>query len=110
MVFGGLVRTYLGTCNGKDNLLVQNRPVEYRRRLLSRRLLKRRQAAALQRRRLMQIKKSLALLVMILAVALAICAQTPRRPLKLDDLARFRNVGGPEISPEGQWIAYTVST
>ena len=58
----------------------------------------------------MQTRKSLALLVMILGVALAICAQTPRRPLKLDDLARFRNVGGPEISPDGQWIAYTVST
>jgi len=58
----------------------------------------------------MQTRKSLALLVMILGVALAISAQTTRRPLKLDDLARFRNVGGPEISPDGQWIAYTVST
>ncbi|MGZ8847857.1 MAG: prolyl oligopeptidase family serine peptidase, partial [Pyrinomonadaceae bacterium] len=37
-------------------------------------------------------------------------AQTPRRPLKLDDLARFRGVGDPQVSPDGQWIAYTVST
>jgi dipeptidyl aminopeptidase/acylaminoacyl peptidase len=49
-------------------------------------------------------------LMLILAVAIFVCAQTTRRPLKLDDISRFRNVGGPEISPDGQWIAYTVST
>ena len=37
-------------------------------------------------------------------------AQTAKRPLKLDDLTRFRNVGDPQLSPDGQWIAYTVST
>ncbi len=52
---------------------------------------------------------SRALLLMMVA-AVVVCAQTARRPLKLDDLARFRNVGAPEISPDGQWIAYTVST
>jgi len=44
----------------------------------------------------------------LIAVA-AISAQT-RRPMKLDDLARFRNVGDPQVSPEGKSIAYTVST
>jgi dipeptidyl aminopeptidase/acylaminoacyl peptidase len=39
-----------------------------------------------------------------------VTAQPTRRPLKLDDLARFRNVADPQISPDGQWIAYTVST
>ncbi|MGZ8837749.1 MAG: TolB family protein, partial [Pyrinomonadaceae bacterium] len=49
-------------------------------------------------------------LLLIVAFAVGLPAQTARRPLKLDDLARFRNVGDPQISPDGQWIAYTVST
>ena len=48
-------------------------------------------------------------LVILLAVAAA-SAQSAKRPLNLDDLARFRNVGDPQISPDGQAIAYTVST
>src|SRR5439155_13183710 len=47
---------------------------------------------------------------LILIAAAALCAQTPRRPLKLDDLARFRTVGDPQLSPDGKWIAYVVST
>jgi dipeptidyl aminopeptidase/acylaminoacyl peptidase len=50
------------------------------------------------------------LLVFIALAATVAVAQTTRHPLRLDDLARFRNVGGPEISPDGEWIAYTVST
>ncbi len=54
--------------------------------------------------------KRLSHLVLVLAAcALAVIAQTPKHPLKLDDLARFRNVSDPQISPDGQWIAYTVS-
>jgi len=50
------------------------------------------------------------LLIPILIVAATVAAQTARRPLKLDDLARFRNAGDAQLSPDGQWIAYTVST
>src|SRR2546428_12097169 len=50
-----------------------------------------------------------ALLVNIL-LAVALSGQTARHPLKLDDLARFHNVSDPQISPDGQWVAYTVST
>src|SRR2546423_8260640 len=50
------------------------------------------------------------ILFAILIVATVTFAQTSRHPLKLDDLARFRNVGDPQLSPDGQWIAYTVST
>ncbi|HEU5131597.1 MAG TPA: S9 family peptidase, partial [Pyrinomonadaceae bacterium] len=32
------------------------------------------------------------------------------RPMKLDDLTRFRNVNDPQISPDGQWVAYVVGT
>ena len=47
-------------------------------------------------------------LLLILSFAFSLAAQTAKRPLKLDDMTRFRNVGDPQISPDGQWIAYVV--
>src|SRR5580692_6633035 len=32
-----------------------------------------------------------------------------KRAMVLDDLAKLVNVGGPQVSPDGKWIAYTVS-
>ena len=58
----------------------------------------------------MRTKTVSRLLVLLLIAAAVVTAQTARRPLKLDDLARFRNVGDPQISSDGQWVAYTVST
>ena len=49
-------------------------------------------------------------LLLVLSLAYALPAQTARRPLKLDDMTRFRNVGDAQISPDGQWVAYTLST
>jgi len=49
-------------------------------------------------------------LLLILALANALPAQTARRPLKLDDLTRFRNVSDPQISPDGQWVAYVTGS
>src|ERR1051326_5756480 len=44
-------------------------------------------------------------------LAASLIGQTPaKRPIKLDDLARFHDVGAPEVSPDGKWIAYTVSS
>ena len=38
-------------------------------------------------------------------------AQTPvKRPLKIEDMHRFRTVVDPQISPDGKWVAYTVGT
>ena len=37
-------------------------------------------------------------------------AQPARHPMTLDDLARFRDVRDPQCSPDGQWVAYTVTT
>ena len=48
-------------------------------------------------------------LLLILAFAYALTAQTARRPLKLDDMTRFRNVSDPQISPDGNWVAYVVN-
>lgn len=49
----------------------------------------------------------------ILLVSLAFTfafGQSDRRPLRLDDLVRIKNVSNPQISPDGQWVAYVVST
>jgi dipeptidyl aminopeptidase/acylaminoacyl peptidase len=32
-----------------------------------------------------------------------------KRAMGLDDLAKLVNVGGPQVSPDGKWIAYTAS-
>jgi dipeptidyl aminopeptidase/acylaminoacyl peptidase len=48
--------------------------------------------------------------LLIIFSALTVCAQTAQRPLKIDDIARFRDVRDPQISPDGQWIAYVVAT
>src|SRR5437870_2746081 len=55
-------------------------------------------------------KKLFPVLFLVLSLATMLLAQTAKRPLKLDDLARLRNVSDPQISPDGQWVSYTVST
>jgi dipeptidyl aminopeptidase/acylaminoacyl peptidase len=55
-------------------------------------------------------KKLSPILLFILAVAVALTAQTAKRPIKLDDLARLRDVRDPQLSPDGQWVAYVVAT
>lgn len=46
-----------------------------------------------------------------LLCALPVAAQqAARRPLKVDDFARVKAVGDPQLSPDGEWIAYTVGT
>src|SRR2546429_9415021 len=42
--------------------------------------------------------------------AQAPAAPAPLRPFSLDDLSRVRDVREPQISPDGAWVAYTVST
>ena len=32
-----------------------------------------------------------------------------KRDINLDDLAKFQRVGAPVVSPDGEWVAYTVS-
>ena len=45
----------------------------------------------------------------VVAVAVAVTAQTPRR-VTIDDLMALRTINDVEISPSGDRIAYTVST
>jgi dipeptidyl aminopeptidase/acylaminoacyl peptidase len=42
--------------------------------------------------------------------SVALWAQPARHPFNLDDLARTREVRDPQCSPDGRWVAYTVST
>ncbi|HJT66259.1 MAG TPA: S9 family peptidase [Pyrinomonadaceae bacterium] len=49
-------------------------------------------------------------LLLVLVCTCALVAQTARHPMRLDDLARFRNVGDPQVSPDGKFVAYVVSS
>jgi dipeptidyl aminopeptidase/acylaminoacyl peptidase len=57
----------------------------------------------------MSIKRLSQILLFILVAATTLAAQTAKRPLKLDDLPRLREVRDPQLSPDGQWVAYVVS-
>src|SRR5258707_1953860 len=55
-------------------------------------------------------------LTKIICVAAALCAATllfaqpARRALKIDDMHAFHDVRDAQISPDGKWVAYTVSS
>jgi dipeptidyl aminopeptidase/acylaminoacyl peptidase len=53
------------------------------------------------------MRKILFVFTLLLAV-LPISAQ--QRSIQLDDLERLKEIADPEISPDGQWVLYTVST
>lgn len=46
----------------------------------------------------------------MLALATALSAQTAKRPFKLDDVPRLREVRDPQVSPDGKAVAFVVST
>lgn len=47
--------------------------------------------------------------VLLLFAAPALFAQKPKRALKPEDFARIKSVSDPQLSPDAQWVAYTVS-
>ena len=49
------------------------------------------------------------LLVLVLFVLPLTALAQERRPLEVDDLFAIKSVGSPVVSPDGEWIAYTVS-
>lgn len=55
------------------------------------------------------VRRATALLLCIPVLAAAQGAAA-KRPLRIGDMYRLKNVSSPEISPDGKWIAYTVST
>jgi dipeptidyl aminopeptidase/acylaminoacyl peptidase len=46
----------------------------------------------------------------LLFAAVAAFAQTAPHALRLEDIARIREVRDPQCSPDGQWVAYSVGT
>jgi dipeptidyl aminopeptidase/acylaminoacyl peptidase/tetratricopeptide (TPR) repeat protein len=54
----------------------------------------------------LRIAVVLALLLCVSSLALA----ADRRPLKVDDEFALKEVGDPQISPDGRWVAYTVTS
>jgi dipeptidyl aminopeptidase/acylaminoacyl peptidase len=48
--------------------------------------------------------------VAALLTSAALAQISQKRPLTLDDLAAFRDVSEPQISPDGAWVVYAVST
>jgi hypothetical protein len=57
----------------------------------------------------MSMKRVTRLGLALLALTVILSAQT-KHPLKLDDIARFREVRDPNLSPDGKQVAYVVST
>jgi dipeptidyl aminopeptidase/acylaminoacyl peptidase len=51
-------------------------------------------------------KVSIAFLLMLTSLQ----AQSTKRSITLDDVAKIRNVGDPQVSPDGKWVAYTLGT
>jgi dipeptidyl aminopeptidase/acylaminoacyl peptidase len=46
----------------------------------------------------------------LLLVAIALPAQSAKRPIRSDDIYHLRDVHDPERSPDGKWVAYTVTS
>src|SRR5215475_2469375 len=56
------------------------------------------------------MKKLVWLLVLTSVFTGIVLAQTAKHALTLDDMAQFKGVSDPQLSPDGQWVAYVVST
>jgi dipeptidyl aminopeptidase/acylaminoacyl peptidase len=55
------------------------------------------------------LKHLIFVLLMVAATFAANAADAPKkRDINLDDLARLQRVGGPVVSPDGEWVLYTV--
>ena len=50
------------------------------------------------------------LALIVAALGPVVSGQTPKRPITVDDLFKIKNVGDPQRSPDGKWVAYTVGT
>ncbi|MGA8166842.1 MAG: S9 family peptidase [Candidatus Acidiferrales bacterium] len=46
----------------------------------------------------------------VFMLALVCAAQSPKRAIQFDDLIAMHRISDPQISPDGKWIAYVVST
>ncbi|HEV7704873.1 MAG TPA: S9 family peptidase [Gemmatimonadaceae bacterium] len=49
-------------------------------------------------------------LLALLLLSAPLAAQSPKRPLRADDIYRLRDVHDPQRSPDGKWVAYAVTS
>src|SRR5947207_1611405 len=56
------------------------------------------------------VRKTALAIVLILSLSISVFSQTAKHPLTLDDISHFREVRDPQLSPDGQSVAYVVST
>ncbi|MCO6509835.1 MAG: S9 family peptidase [Aridibacter famidurans] len=56
------------------------------------------------------MKTKLASLIALLLLTAVSFSQDSKRPIEIDDFFSMKNVGNPQVSPDGKWIAYTLST
>ncbi|REJ76163.1 MAG: S9 family peptidase [Acidobacteria bacterium] len=56
------------------------------------------------------MKSKLVLCTAILLLVQTFFAQDSKRPVEIDDFFAMKSVGNPQVSPDGKWIAYTLST
>ena len=55
-------------------------------------------------------KFPLACSVLVLVHSFLIAQSSAKRPIAIEDVYRTAKVGDPEVSPDGKWVAYTVTT
>src|SRR5437763_2559461 len=60
-------------------------------------------------RMMLRARRTFAIGLAIASLAGFAGAQSPKRPMTIDDMMALKNVGGVAISPNGAMIAYTVS-
>jgi dipeptidyl aminopeptidase/acylaminoacyl peptidase len=58
----------------------------------------------------MSLKKLGIFVILLFTIAAVSSAQTTKRPLKIDDLLAIKDVRDPQVSPDGNWVAYVLST
>lgn len=58
----------------------------------------------------MNMKKFIALSVFVFLLSISfVYSQDTKRPITIDDFFKMKTVRNPQVSPDGKWIAYTVS-
>lgn len=55
-------------------------------------------------------RRSAAVALAVLLLPALVLAQSARRPYSLDDFAKLKVISDPQVSPDGKWVAYVVTS